>query len=89
MIGAVPGAAVRVSPSIVTRQEPVESREDVRLGPGTELHDDHRRRGMWDEDRKQAVGRIDLGQEPRALVGEVDQGRLSPGVEADLSRLHR
>ena len=87
MIGAVPGGSVRVPPSIVTRQEPIESREDVGLGPGTELRDDHRRGGMRDEDREQAVGRIDLGQEPRALVGDVDEGRLPPGVERDLSRL--
>ena len=84
MIGAVPRGSVRVPPSIVTRQEPVESREDVGLGPGTQLNGDDRGSGMRDEDREQAVGRIDLGQEPRALVGDVDEGRLPPGVERAL-----
>ena len=76
MIGAVPGAAVRVAPSIIARQEPVESREDVGLGARAELHDDHPRRGVRDEHREQAVDRVDVRQEPRAVVRQVDQRRL-------------
>ena len=74
VVRAVPGRAVAVPIArLLTRKEPVQRCQQVRIGSRADLDDDQTGRGMRHEDGEQAVARIDVAEERRAVAGDVRQ----------------
>lgn len=89
MVGAVARRTMPMAPSVVARQEAIQGVEEIDIRPRAQLDDDHARRGVRHEDRQEAVRRVDVGEEARARIGQVEEARVSPGVDADLTVFHR
>jgi hypothetical protein len=78
---------VAVQPVLAWEQS-VQRIEQVVVRSRADLHDDQAGGRMRDEDRQQAVARIDVGQEGRARSGQVGQPAGRPGPDRQLTRLY-
>jgi hypothetical protein len=78
---------VAVQP-VLPWEQSVERIEQIVVRARADL-DDHQPRGrMRDEDRQEAVTRIDVRQEGRARGGQVGQAAGRPGPDRQLTRLY-
>jgi hypothetical protein len=83
---SAPCRAVPVTPAIVARQQLVEVRHKVQVGPGAELHDHQSGRRVRDKDRKQAIALA--CDESGALWREVEHAAPVAGGYVQLLMLH-
>lgn len=89
MIGPVARGSMTVAPSVIARQERVESGEQVIVRSGSKLHDDDAGGGVRHEDVEQpvtAAGR--LRNEGSAGIGQVEGAAAGAGAHLDLARIH-
>ena len=74
---------------LVPRQQPVERDEEVIVRAGADLDDDQPRGRVRYEDRQQPVAAGgDLGDEPRALAGQVDQAAAVARPDRELAAVY-
>jgi hypothetical protein len=89
MVRAVAGGPVAMAiVPVVARQYPVQGVKDVVIRPGADLDDDQARGRVGDEDRQEAVGCVDVGQEGRARRGQVGDAASAPGTDRELARVY-
>jgi hypothetical protein len=92
VVRAVAGRAVPVAVGALhARQKTVERRHQVVVRARADLDDDESRRGMWDEDREEAVAQAVLGRlgdERLAGTSEVMQPAAAPRPDRQLARLY-
>ena len=90
MVGAVPGRAMAVAvEALLAWEQAVESRQQVLIRPGADLHDDEASRRVWDEHRQQPVlagGRV--GRERGAVPSQVEQPAPVPRPDRQLACLY-
>jgi hypothetical protein len=89
VVGAVAGRSVAVAVEpLVAWQQPVEGGQQVVVRPGTDLDDDQPGRCVRDEDREQAIGRLDVGQERGTGRGQVGNASCRTGPDRELASLY-
>ena len=90
MVGAVAGRPVTVAVEpLVAWQQAVQRGEQVVVRAGPDLDHDQARGRVRHEDRQQPVAAGgDLGDEPRALAGQVDQAAAAPGPDRQLAAVY-
>ena len=73
---------------VLPRQQAVERIEQVVVGAGADLDDDHTGCGVGDEHRQQAVLGTDVGQEGGTCRGQVRQPPGRPRTDREQTRLY-
>jgi hypothetical protein len=85
----VAGGTVAVTVArLLSRQEPVECVDQVRVRARADLDDDEARRGVRDEDQEEPVACPDFLEEGLARRGEVREAAARDGPDRQLARVY-
>ena len=74
--------------AVFARQQPIERVDEVVVGASPDLDDDQPGGRMRDEDREQAIGRLDVGQERGTGRGQVGNASCRTGPDRELASLY-
>jgi hypothetical protein len=73
---------------VLARQQPIERVDQVVVGTGPDLDDDQPGGRVRDEDRQQAIARLDVGQERGTGRGQVGNAARRTGPDRELASLY-